>query len=157
MSKLQGLMWPEGLGKLKKCLHLIWFRTRDLTACSSVPVIQCTKSWSLCLNAIFPSKRNIQISKRSYVSIGWFLRFVHLGAQVLVTKQRQDGRLGARKQAEFALCGTADSVTIIPYIMETRPLVEELLDGDTQQAWKRLAFYDFVRYFLDNKHGNMIV
>jgi hypothetical protein len=31
------LMWPEGLGKLKKFIHLIGSRTRDLLACSIVP------------------------------------------------------------------------------------------------------------------------
>jgi hypothetical protein len=29
MSKLQGLMWLEGLGKLEKFFHLIGSRTRD--------------------------------------------------------------------------------------------------------------------------------
>jgi hypothetical protein len=30
-------MRPEGLGKLKKCIHLIGSRTRDHPACSIVP------------------------------------------------------------------------------------------------------------------------
>jgi hypothetical protein len=34
MSELQVLVRPEGLGKLKKFIHLIGSRTRDLPACS---------------------------------------------------------------------------------------------------------------------------
>jgi hypothetical protein len=30
-------VWLEGLGKLKKCIHLIGSRTRDIPACSIVP------------------------------------------------------------------------------------------------------------------------
>jgi hypothetical protein len=33
----QGLVLPEGLGKLKKFIHLIGYRTRDHPACSIVP------------------------------------------------------------------------------------------------------------------------
>jgi hypothetical protein len=41
--------------------------------------------------------------------------------------------------------------------MVTRPPVQELLDGDTQTVWKRLVFYDLVRYFLNNDQGNIVV
>jgi hypothetical protein len=37
LSKPQGLVWPEKLGKLKKFIHLIGSRIRDLLACSIVP------------------------------------------------------------------------------------------------------------------------
>jgi hypothetical protein len=37
LSKPQGLVRPEGLGNLKKKIHLIRSRTRDLPACSIVP------------------------------------------------------------------------------------------------------------------------
>jgi hypothetical protein len=38
LSKRQGLVRPEGLGKLKKkSIHLIGSQTRDLPACSMVP------------------------------------------------------------------------------------------------------------------------
>jgi hypothetical protein len=37
MSKPQGLVRPEGLAKLKKFVHLIGSRTRDLPAYSLVP------------------------------------------------------------------------------------------------------------------------
>jgi hypothetical protein len=37
LSKPQGLVWPEGLGKLIKFLYLIGSRTRDLPSCSVVP------------------------------------------------------------------------------------------------------------------------
>jgi hypothetical protein len=33
----QGLVWPKGLGKLKKFIHLIGSQTHDLQACSIVP------------------------------------------------------------------------------------------------------------------------
>jgi hypothetical protein len=36
LSKSQGLVRPEGLRNLKKLIHLIGFRTRDLPACSIV-------------------------------------------------------------------------------------------------------------------------
>jgi hypothetical protein len=36
LSKPQDLARPEGLGKLKKVIHLIGSRTRDLPACSIV-------------------------------------------------------------------------------------------------------------------------
>jgi hypothetical protein len=36
-SKPQALVRPERLGKLKKLIHLTGSRTRDLTACSTVP------------------------------------------------------------------------------------------------------------------------
>jgi hypothetical protein len=36
-SKPQGPVRQEGLGNLKKFIHLIWSRTRDLPACSVVP------------------------------------------------------------------------------------------------------------------------
>jgi hypothetical protein len=41
LSKPQGLVLPEGLGKFKKLIHLIGSRTCDLRACSRVP-------WPLC-------------------------------------------------------------------------------------------------------------
>jgi hypothetical protein len=34
LSEPQGLVWPEKLGKFKKCVHLIGSQTRDLPACS---------------------------------------------------------------------------------------------------------------------------
>jgi hypothetical protein len=34
LSKLQDVVHPEGLGKLKKCIHLIGSRIGDLPACS---------------------------------------------------------------------------------------------------------------------------
>jgi hypothetical protein len=34
LSEPQGLVWPEGLGRLKKFIHLMGSRTRDLPACS---------------------------------------------------------------------------------------------------------------------------
>jgi hypothetical protein len=37
LSKPQGLVRPEGLGKLKKFIHLIGTRTRDFLAYSIVP------------------------------------------------------------------------------------------------------------------------
>jgi hypothetical protein len=37
LSKSQGLVWPEGLCKLKELIHFIGSRTRDLPACSIVP------------------------------------------------------------------------------------------------------------------------
>jgi hypothetical protein len=37
LSEPQGLVRPEGLGQLKKFLHLIGSRTRDFAACSIVP------------------------------------------------------------------------------------------------------------------------
>jgi hypothetical protein len=37
LIKPQGLVWPEGLGKLKKLIHFIGCRTSDLPACSIVP------------------------------------------------------------------------------------------------------------------------
>jgi hypothetical protein len=37
LSKPQGLVRPEGLGKLIKILHLIRSRTRDLEACNIAP------------------------------------------------------------------------------------------------------------------------
>jgi hypothetical protein len=37
MSKLQGLVRLDGLGKLKTFNNLIWTRTSDLWACSIVP------------------------------------------------------------------------------------------------------------------------
>jgi hypothetical protein len=36
LSELQGLVQPDGLGKLKKFIHLIGSRTHDLPACSTV-------------------------------------------------------------------------------------------------------------------------
>jgi hypothetical protein len=36
LNKPQGLVRPEGLGKLKKLIHLIGAQTRDLPACSIV-------------------------------------------------------------------------------------------------------------------------
>jgi hypothetical protein len=38
LSEPQGLVLPEGLGKLKKFIHFAGFRTRDLPACSVVPL-----------------------------------------------------------------------------------------------------------------------
>jgi hypothetical protein len=37
LSKLQGVVRPEGLGELEKLIHLIGSRTSDLPACSIVP------------------------------------------------------------------------------------------------------------------------
>jgi hypothetical protein len=37
LTEPQGLMRPEGLGKLKEFIHLIGSRTRDLPACSIMP------------------------------------------------------------------------------------------------------------------------
>jgi hypothetical protein len=37
VSKPLGLVRPEGLGKLKKLIPLIWSGPRDLPACSIVP------------------------------------------------------------------------------------------------------------------------
>jgi hypothetical protein len=37
LSELQGLVQPEGLGKLKKFIHLIRSRTRDLPLYSIMP------------------------------------------------------------------------------------------------------------------------
>jgi hypothetical protein len=37
----QGLLWLEGLGKLKTFIHLTGFRTNDLPACSIVPQLRC--------------------------------------------------------------------------------------------------------------------
>jgi hypothetical protein len=37
LSKLQGLVQLEGLGKLKKYIHYIWSQIRGLPACSIVP------------------------------------------------------------------------------------------------------------------------
>jgi hypothetical protein len=37
LSKPQGRVWLEGLGKLRKFIHLIRSGTRDLLACSKVP------------------------------------------------------------------------------------------------------------------------
>jgi hypothetical protein len=37
LSEPQGILRPEGLGKLKKCIHLIGSRTHDFPACSIVP------------------------------------------------------------------------------------------------------------------------
>jgi hypothetical protein len=37
LSEPHGLVWPEGLGKLKKFIYLIRSRTRDLPACSIAP------------------------------------------------------------------------------------------------------------------------
>jgi hypothetical protein len=37
LSEPQGLVRPEGLDKLKKCIHLIGSRNRDLEGCSIVP------------------------------------------------------------------------------------------------------------------------
>jgi hypothetical protein len=37
LSEPQGLVWPEGLGQLKKCIHLMGSRTRDLPACGIQP------------------------------------------------------------------------------------------------------------------------
>jgi hypothetical protein len=37
LSKPQGLVRPEGLGKSKEFIHLVGSRTRDLPACSLVP------------------------------------------------------------------------------------------------------------------------
>jgi hypothetical protein len=36
LSKLHGLLRPEGLGKFKELIHLIGYRTRDLPSCSIV-------------------------------------------------------------------------------------------------------------------------
>jgi hypothetical protein len=37
LSRPQGLMWPEGSGKLKKCINFIGSRTRDLPVCHILP------------------------------------------------------------------------------------------------------------------------
>jgi hypothetical protein len=37
LSKLQGLVRPEGLGKLIKIIHRIVSRTRDLPVCNIAP------------------------------------------------------------------------------------------------------------------------
>jgi hypothetical protein len=37
LSKPQGLVRPEGLGKLKKSIHLIGSPTRDLPVCNIAP------------------------------------------------------------------------------------------------------------------------
>jgi hypothetical protein len=37
LSEPQGLVRPEGFGKLNKLIHLIGFRTRVLPVCSIVP------------------------------------------------------------------------------------------------------------------------
>jgi hypothetical protein len=41
LSKTQGLVRPEELGKLKNFIHLIWSRTRDLLACIRLITILC--------------------------------------------------------------------------------------------------------------------
>jgi hypothetical protein len=41
LSKAQGLVQPEGLGKLKNFIHLVWSRTCDLVACNVVPEQLC--------------------------------------------------------------------------------------------------------------------
>jgi hypothetical protein len=52
MSKPQGLVQPEGLGKLKKVIHLIGSRTRDLQACSIVRVYK-----SISLEGVTPTQK----------------------------------------------------------------------------------------------------
>jgi hypothetical protein len=37
IGQAHGVVLPEGLGKLKKLIHFIGSRTRDLLACSIVP------------------------------------------------------------------------------------------------------------------------
>jgi hypothetical protein len=76
---------PAGLGKLKKLIHIIGYRTRDLPACSTanynifserpVFLIDFKKFWEE-LSAFFPLIEHDQMEKNEYRMTG-FLDFAH--------------------------------------------------------------------------------
>jgi hypothetical protein len=99
LSKPQGLVPQEGLGKLKEFIHLIGSRTRDLPACSIVPqplryrvpppyyVIysvgqtQLGSFWSLITNQSNNTREN---GKVPFVVDRWQLPTLYIIAQVIL-------------------------------------------------------------------------